>query len=360
LVHHLPLADPDDAFVAWYLHAKGLFRPRTFFDDAGAPNLTEKASRFPARVFEPVSSRLRFPKVERLAGGFDALLATNFLPPATRSHSVVLVVHDLAFRVLPETAPHHDARWDRRFRRWLGRSARVIVPTEAAKADLVALESVDPAKVVAVHHGVDRWIAPPPPDVHDARLRFGLEGPYVLFVGGIEPRKNLDALVDAFARVPTDAKLVIAGGRVNWFPEAAAALEERADALPAAVRDRVLLAGYLPEADKRTLLAGASVLAYPSRYEGFGFPVLEGMAAGVPVLTSTRSSLPEVAGEAALLVDPDDVDAIAEGIRRLLEDEDLRARLVEAGRARASTFTWEASARATAEVLRTAAAAGPR
>ena len=358
-LHHLPLVGPDDAYVAWYLHAKGLFRSRTFFDDVEASNLSEEASRFPARVFEPVSSRLSFPRVERLAGRFDALLATNFLPPATGSRAVVLVVHDLAFRVLPETAPHHDARWDRRFRRWLKRAARVIVPSEAAKADLVAFEDVDPAKVVAVHHGVDRWIPPPPADVGDTRRRMDLEGPFALFVGGIEPRKNLEALVEAFARVRTDAKLVVAGGRVNWFPEASEALEAKVAALPAAVRDRIVLTGYLPEADKRALLAGATALVYPSRYEGFGFPVLEGMAAGVPVLTSTVSSLPEVAGETAVLVDPNEVDAIADGIARLLGDEGLRATLAEAGRARAATFTWEASARATAEVLRAAAAVGP-
>ncbi len=343
--------------MAWYLHAKGLFRPRTFFGDAVASNLSEKASRFPARVFEPVASRLGVPRLEWLVG-FDAVLATNFLPPATRSRGVVLVVHDLAFRVFPGTAPQIDARWLRRFRRWLGDAAAVIVPSGSARDDLVGMERVDEAKVRVVHHGVDRFTPPPPGAIEAAPRRFGVEGPYVLFVGGIEPRKNIAALIDAFARLAPDATLVVAGGRVRWIPEAADRLRSVVEALPQEVRRRIALTGYVSDADKTALTAGAAVLAYPSLYEGFGFPVLEAMAAGVPVLASNVSSLPEVAGDAALLVDPLDPDAIADGLRRLLEDEALRLRLRDAGLARAASFTWEATALKTAEVLRAAGAQG--
>jgi glycosyltransferase involved in cell wall biosynthesis len=117
----------------------------------------------------------------------------------------------------------------------------------------------------------------------------------------------------------------------------------------------VVLTGYVSDDEKRALLAGATVLAYPSRYEGFGFPVLEGFSAGVPVLTSSAASLPEVAGDAALMVDPNDVDAIAEGLVRLFGDPDLRERLVATGRERLATFSWERAAGATAEVLLAAA-----
>jgi glycosyltransferase involved in cell wall biosynthesis len=121
------------------------------------------------------------------------------------------------------------------------------------------------------------------------------------------------------------------------------------------VRRRVVLTGYVSDEEKRALLAGATLLAYPSRYEGFGFPVLEGFSAGVPVLTSSAASLPEVAGDAALLVDPNDLDAIAEGLVRLFGDPGLRERLVAAGRERLGTFSWERAAASTAEVLRNAA-----
>ncbi len=357
LVRHLPHADPENEYVAWYLHARGLFRPRRFFADAGAPNLHEEAARFPARVFEPVSSRLGLPRLEWFVT-FDALLATNFLPPATRSRGVVLVVHDLAFRIFPETAPQIDERWLRRFRRWLAHAARVIVPSEAARGDLCSKEHVDPSKIAVIHHGVDAEAmrSAGPKAVASARRRFGLEGPYLLFVGGIEPRKNLAAVVRAFARLDGPARLVIAGGKVRWFPQAAEDLRRQVEGLAEPVRRRVLLTGYVSEADKLALLGGATGLVYPSLYEGFGFPVLEGMAARVPVLTSNASSLPEVAGEAAVMVDPHDEDAIAAGMRELLEDADLRERLIAMGLARAARFTWHDTARRTAAVLHEAAA----
>ncbi len=361
LIRHLPATDPDARYVAWYLHARGLFRPRRFFTDAGTRNLSEGAIRFPARVFEPLSSRLGVPRVEWFTE-FDSLLATNFLPPETKSRGVVMVVHDLAFRVFPETAPQIDARWLHRFRRWLKDSAGVIVPSEATRQDLMQLEEVDATKVAVVHHGVDAeaFRSARSEAVEGVRRRYGLAGRYLLFVGGLEPRKNVPALVRAFAAVDTDASLVVAGGRVRWHPRATDHVGAAIDALPGGVRDRVILSGYVSDADKVALLAGATALVYPSLYEGFGFPVLEGMAARVPVMTSTASSLPEVAGEAALLVDPSDQDAMAEGMRALLEDEDLRDRLIASGLARAATFTWQETAKRTAVVLREAGEAGRR
>lgn len=353
LIRHLPPADPATAYVAWYLHARGLLRPTRFFADVG-PNLSEHASRFPARVFQPLSWRAQVPRVEWLAGGFDRLIATNFLPPATALvERSVLVVHDLAFERFPETAPHMDARWRRRFEDALRRCAAVIVPSSSAREDLLSPRAIDPARVHVVHHGVDAHEFRPSPAGEAERVRraFGVEGPYALFIGGIEPRKNLARLVRGFASVPPPAGLVIAGGPVRWDPGAADRLDRAIAALPAEVRGRVVRTGYVSERDKNALLTDATVLAYPSRYEGFGFPVLEAFAAGVPVLTSNVSSLPEVAGDAAVLVDPDDERAIGHELARLFDDEDLRHVLVAAGHARVSRFTWEATARATVRVL---------
>jgi glycosyltransferase involved in cell wall biosynthesis len=352
LLRALPAAAPADEITAWYLHAKGLLRPRTFFGDVAG--LTEKASRFPARVFEPLSSRLGEPRIERFVD-LDVLLATNFLPPATQSSGVVLVVHDLAFRKFPETAPHMDARWLRRFEDWLSRAARVIVPSRSAAADLTDLYDVDPDRIDAIHHGVEAHAFRPAAEsaVAGVRSRFGIPGPYALFVGGIEPRKNLERLVRAFGRLRglNDVSLVIAGGPVRWFPQASEQLEAAVAVLPAGVRSRVIRTGYVSQADKVALMTGATLMAYPSRYEGFGFPVMEAFAAGLPVLTSNVSSLPEVAGDAAELVDPDDTEAIAEALERMLQDRDLLDNLAAAGVARVSAFTWEATARATAASL---------
>jgi glycosyltransferase involved in cell wall biosynthesis len=360
LLRELPRADPGATYVAWYLHARGLLRPRRFLD--GAPNLEERPSRFPARVFQPVAWRLGVPRVEWLTGRFDALLATNFLPPATGMlDRSVLVVHDLAFERYPETAPHIDGRWRRRFAEALARCAAVVVPSAATRDDLVELHGVGP-KIHVVPHGIRAEAFAPPPDARErgrwVRERLGIGGRYALFLGGIEPRKNLRRLVRAFASVGADAWLVVAGGSVRWYPRAAAELDAEIARLPAPVRRRVIRTGYVADDDRLALLWGAELLAYPSLAEGFGLPVLEAFAAGVPVLASRASSLPEVAGEAALLVDPLDEEAIAEGIARLLGDEGLRARLRAAGLERCRLFTWRRTAEATASVLRAAAARG--
>ena len=355
IIRHLPHADPDSEYVAWYLHAKGLFRPRSFFEGVHAPNLTEKASRFPARVFGPLSSRLGVPRIEWSVRS-DVLLATNFLPPATHGDGVVMVVHDLAHERLPETAPHMDSRWRRAFDRWVTRAAGVIVPSESTKADLLDRHDVSPARVHVTQLGVDASAFAPAPEmiVRATKRKYGIDGPYALFVGGLEPRKNLETLVRAFAKVAPGTRLVIAGGPVRWDPKAADRLDDVIAGLPSAARPRIVRTGYVTDKEKVALLSGATLLAYPSLYEGFGFPVLEGFAAGVPVLTSNVSSLPEVAGEAAITVDPRDPQAIADGLTQLFEDPDLRAMLSASGLTRAAKFTWEATARRTAEVLHAA------
>ena len=279
MLEHLPAAMPSDELVAWHPRAEGSDLPR-------APNLTETVSRIPA-VLEPVWRRLEVPRLESQVR-FDALLATNFLPPPTRSDGVVLVVHDLAFEVMPEAGPGFGERWRRRFDGWLRRSAAVIVPSSSARADLLERHRLDESRVHVIPHGADAFDTPAPDEVERVRGRFGIGGPFALFVGGIEPRKNLAALVEAFAGAPdAETWLVIAGGRTYWAPQGADALRAQVAALPEGVRRRVVLTGYVSDDEKRALLAGATVLAYPSRYEGFGFPVLEGFAAGVPVLTSS-------------------------------------------------------------------------
>lgn len=360
LLRHLPPAMAEDRFVAWYLDVRGVGRRGRRFS-GWSPNLTEHATRLPSRAFGPVAARLHVPRTEWLAGASDLLVATNFLPPPTRSRGVVLVVHDLAFDTMPETAPHHNERWRRAFAVWLRRAAAVIVPSEATRDDLFARHDVEHARVSVVPHGTDaEAFTPASPLVVDGlRARFDISGPYIAFLGGLEPRKNLERLVEAFGLLAErDVGLVIAGGAVRWAPEYAARVDAAIEGLPPDRRGSVHRLGYVDDADRRALLSGAEVLAYPSLAEGFGFPVLEGFAANVPVLTSNTSSLPEVAGDAAVLVDPLDPAAIAAGLDELLGDADLRNVLRAAGTARVATYTWQRAARATAAVLRRAAQHG--
>ena len=284
LIRHLPLADPDNEYVAWYLHARGLLRPRRFFADVRARNLTEKASRFPARIFQPASYRLGIPRVEWLVD-FDLFVATNFLAPAT-SHAdrVVPIVHDLAFQHFPESAPHIDERWRRRFAATLAGSPAIIVPSASAADDL---RDAFPVAGRPGPRGASRrrcgGVRPgpggrhrrrPPSPRHPRSVRVvrrrhrAAEEPRTPGAGVRQERRG-------------HLSLVLAGGPVRWFPEATERLDATIELLPEGVRGRIVRTGYVSERDKLALLSGATVLAYPSLYEGFGFPVLEGFAAGV-------------------------------------------------------------------------------
>ena len=362
LVRRLPSAAPDITFVAWYLDMRaslGLDRRARLFADARAPNLLERRMPMPSRWFDRVALRLDAPRLEWMVG-FDVLLAPNFVPPPTRSRRVVLTVHDLAFRRFPETAPMATHRWLMRLESSLRRASQVIVVSEQTRQDLLdcfpGLAARLTERLTVVPLGVDTgtFRPAPPDDVEAVRRRYAVDGPYVLSLGGIEPRKNLPALIRAYASLPEDVRptLVVAGPVATWNPEGWNQVRPELDALPPSIRDDIVVTGYVSEADKVALLSGAEALVYPSLYEGFGLPVLEAMACGTPVLTSGVSALPETAGSAALLVDPDDTEDIAAGIERLLTDGALRESLRVAGITRAAGFSWDATARRTAEVLR--------
>jgi glycosyltransferase involved in cell wall biosynthesis len=357
LLRLLPAVDPGTTYVAWYLNA-GAFvgGPRRPLAELAAPNLVPRGTPIPARWFQRLSERFDLPRIEWFARS-DVLFGPNFVPPPTRARRLVVTVHDLAFRRFPETAPHSTRAWLGRIERTLARATRIIAVSESTRRDLVELYGVEPARVPVIPLGVDRSVFRPQSEeaVRAVRTRFGIDGPYILSVGGIEPRKNLPNLVRAAAGVRGDVTLVVAGAAVGWNPEGTALLRGALDSLPAEVRRRVVQTGYVSEPEKVALMSGAEALVYPSLYEGFGLPLLEAMACGTPVVTSDRSSLPEVAGQAAVFVDPDDPEAITAGIDRVLSDARLRTRLREAGGERAARFTWEETARKTAAVLREAA-----
>jgi glycosyltransferase involved in cell wall biosynthesis len=357
LLRLLPVVDPSSTYIAWYLNPYAVLGARRFFE--ARPNFRERRTPIPGKWFEGSAASFA-PRVEWLVR-FDVFFATNFLPPPTRTRRLVITVHDMAFRLFPETAPHVTRQWLKRLDEVVPRATRIIAVSEATKRDLLELSDVPPERVVVIPHGIDTdLVRPASPDAIDrTRRRFGIDGPYLLYLGGIEPRKNLPRLLAAFAGLDADVRptLVLAGGWVAWNPEGIDATKEAIAKLPEQVRQRVVMTGYVSDQDKVALLSGATALVYPSMYEGFGLPVLEAMACRIPVLTSDVGALPDVAGDAALLVPPTDVEAIAVGMDRLLRDGSLRDRLVHAGAARVGAFRWEDAARRTSEVLRDAARA---
>lgn len=357
LVRLLPRVDPGTTYIAWYPSIRAAFHlreRRNSFGHDRAPNLVNRPPRIPATWFQRWAVQHDIPRLEWLVR-FDVLFAPNFVPPPTRTRRLVLTVHDLAFRLFPHTAPLATRRWLSRLDVALHQASRVIVVSEQSRRDLLELYPVQADRVSVVPLGVDTEVFRPAPKeaVTAVRRRYGIEGPYVLSLTGIEPRKNLPAMIRAYGILKADVRptLVLAGPLAPRNPEGWDLLRPALDDQPPEVRDRIVFTGYVSEMDKVALLTGAEALVYPSLYEGFGLPVIEAMACGTPVLTSSVSALPETAGDAALLVDPHDTGAIAQGIERLLTDPVLSRNLRAAGMARAGGFSWNETARRTAEIL---------
>jgi glycosyltransferase involved in cell wall biosynthesis len=267
----------------------------------------------------------------RRVRGADLIHGLNQRLPEVRYPLAVSTFHDLFVLTGDYSTAEFRTRFTKQAREAAARSDRIIAVSHFTAGLVIELLGVERSRVTVIPHGV----RPRPPDVKPARERL------ILHVGAIQKRKNLVRLVKAFERLPSDWRLVLAGGSGYGAGDVLAAIASS----PA--RGRIGVPGYLDAAALEDLYARASLLGFPSLDEGFGIPILEAMAWGVPVLTSRRSALPEVAGDAALYADPLNLEEIAGQLRRLTDDEHLRASLAEAGRRRAAQFSWERTAAAT-------------
>ena len=276
----------------------------------------------------------------------DVIHSPHYTLPLRAGRPVVVTLHDATFFTEPDLHTSVKGSFFRSaIRTAIRRAARCIVPSKATRDEMIRVVEADPTKLDVAYHGVDAATFHPPSDAEKARVcgRLGLvDATYVAFLGMLEPRKNVPALIRAWIRacdgLDVPPALVLAGG-AGWDEDVDAAVAE----VPAHLR--CLRPGYLPIRDLPGFLGGAQVVAYPSHGEGFGLPVLEAMACRAPVLTTPRLSLPEVGGDAVAYTEPD-VDAITNALGGLLDDEARRARLAEAGLARSREFTWAASAEA--------------
>jgi glycosyltransferase involved in cell wall biosynthesis len=290
-------------------------------------------------------ARLPIP-IETAIGRVDLFHEPDFvLPPTLPRVSTVLTVHDLTFVRDPESAfPRLRRYLSRVVPRSVARATHILADSAATKTDLVELYHAPPDNITVLYGGVDARFAP----VRDAerlaavRAKYNIgPDPFILGIGTIQPRKNYKRLIQAFATLHTahpTLHLVIVGGK-GWLYDDIFAEVKRLG-----LEGCVLFPGFVDDDDLPALYSAADALAFPSIYEGFGLPILEAMACGTPVVTSITSSLPELAGDAALLVEPTDVDAIATALFRLLQESDLRHKLVAAGFEQARKFTWEKAA----------------
>jgi glycosyltransferase involved in cell wall biosynthesis len=275
----------------------------------------------------------------------DVLFVPAHVLPLLHPVPSVVTVHDLGYHYFPEAHPARQRRYLAWSTRFAARGAsHLLADSRATRDDLARLYGVPPGKVTVVYPGRDEALGPADPA--PVRARYSLPETYVLHVGTLQPRKNLLRLMDAAAALHAEGQslqLVLAG-KPGWLAEPILA---RARSLAGLVH----LLDYVPDADLPGLYSGARAFAFPSLYEGFGFPVLEAIACGTPVVAANTSSLPELAGDAALLVDPTDVAALTSALRRLLLDASLRADLIARGREQVKRFTWERAAQEVMQVL---------
>jgi glycosyltransferase involved in cell wall biosynthesis len=346
LLAHLPAATPDLRLTAFVPAAA-----RVASDDLKLHPSARWDTRRPLQRI--LWEQLVLPEIAR-RNRLDLLHATVNIAPVLGACPTVVTVHDLSFLRYPEAFPPLQRLYLRtQVLRSLRAARRVIAVSAATKQDVIRLASVPDSQVDVVPNGVDLAFCPAPSqEVETFRSHQGLPPRFILHLGTLEPRKNLVRLVQAFgqARAASPAmagvRLVLAGGKgwdyANIFQKVGQ-LGLEAD---------VIFAGYVPDEELPWWYRAATVFAYPSLLEGFGLPVLEAMACGVPVVTSNVSALPEVAGDAALLVDPTSVDQLAEALLAVLGDASLAREMGQRGRQRAAGYRWEHTAQATAAVYR--------
>ena len=272
-----------------------------------------------------------------------------YIPPGVRGKRVTTVC-DMVCKAYPETMNFKTRTMlNLSLKRSVKRAHRIVTISEFSKREIVRYLGVDENKIDVVPCGVD--LASFHPNVSEqerqrVKSAYGIDGQYFLYLGTLEPRKNIVRLIQAYALLSkrcADVPVLCIAGRKGWqFEQIFETVKENR------LQDRVIFTGYVPAQDAPPLLAGALAFVFPSLYEGFGLPPLEAMACGTPVIVSSMASLPEVVGDAGILVDPLDVAKIADAMQTMMEDEALRQKLVEAGPQRAATFTWD---RAAAELL---------
>ena len=352
LLTHLPRVDHDNRYTAFIGDRR--------FTGSG---LALKPSRLPTsrpvvRIFwEQVVQPFALQN-ERV----DLLHALAFVTPLLSPCPSVVTIYDLSFLLYPESFKRFKRFYLGLFTRLSARRARrIIAISESTKRDVVRLLGVSPEKVEVIYCGIDEAFRPLAEDqVYAFRSKRGLPERFILFVGTIEPRKNVGRLIAAYARLrsgqqETDiggTKLVI-GGAKGWFYEDVFA---RVGEL--GLEHEVMFPGYIPVSQLPLWYNAAELFVYPSLYEGFGLPLLEAMACGTPVVAANTSALPEVVGEAGLTVDPLDVEALAEAMRRALGNEALRQEMTERGLQRARGFSWTKTALETVQVYRRAMEGG--
>ena len=291
-----------------------------------------------------ISEQLRIPAQLRRAK-VDVFHAPHYTLPFTTPCNSVVTIHDCIHLLFPQYLPNRVAHFYARTALWIAanRSSRVLTVSEASKNDILKFFNIDPRKITVIPNGIDEQFKVVPSVEAIARVqeRYQLKSPFLLYVGNVKPHKNLERLIDAFFKLRKDGlttlTLLIIGDEITKYTTLRRTVHRYQ------LHKYVRFLGFVPSDTLSILYRLADAFVFPSLYEGFGLPPLEAMASGTPVITSNVSSLPEVVGDAAMLVDPYDVNSIANGIQTVLEDSVYREKLTQNGLKRAKFYSWERS-----------------
>ena len=292
------------------------------------------------------------PRVDTLLGGLDLYHATNFFLPPVATARRVVTFHDLAYLRVPHLcSPKIVQTFSRSVRRFAREADGIVACSAATKRDMVELLGTPEGKIHVIHEAADEIFTPHDPEAARGYLQehYGLTGPLVLFVGTLEPRKNVEGILAAFAQAcPAVPHCLVLVGKLGWnLPR----LPERISEL--GLENRCRLIGYVQSReDLPRFYSAADAFVFPSFYEGFGLPVLEAMACGCPVICSSAASLPEVAGDAAEYIDPNDTGQLSDALHKVLLNESRRRTMAERGIAQARRFSWSRCAEQTYEVYK--------
>jgi len=334
LVKHLATMDRENNYVLLTVGSK--------ISPSFPPSFRYATVPISDRLMTIIWQRLRIPLwVEIFTGHLDIFHSPDFVLPPVRKAHTILTVHDLSFLRVPHCAePSLRAYLEKAVPRSVEQADLVLADSENTRKDLIELLGVPPDKVEVVYAGVEERFRPVDDESLIARVRrrYRLPERFILSLGTLEPRKNFVGLIKAYALAKLPLKLVIVGGKGWLYDDIFATVKE------SGLEEEVLFPGYVGDEDLPALYSAAELFVFPSFYEGFGLPPLEAMACGTPVVASNVSALPEVLGDAAVLVPPDDVEALAQAMKRALQDEELRQKLREAGLKRAAKFRWEKAA----------------
>lgn len=335
--------DKENQYLLFYNSSKKVDLPE-FNQD----NVKYVSFRYPNKLFNLSLVLFGWPKVDKLIGGVDYFLVPNlhFISLSNQCKKI-MVVHDLSFIRFPEFFSWQMRLWHRLVLRGkiLKQADYIIADSKNTKNDLINLLRITENIITVAYLGVDNRFKPVTPDdnrLGQIKLKYNLPDKFILYLGTLEPRKNIESIIEAYDSQNSDYYLLI-GGNKGWKTKRIYELAQE--------NDKIKLLGYIDEKDKPILYNLATCLIYPSYYEGFGLPLLEAMACGCPVIAGNNSSQGEVVGQAGLLVDPYNINEIKQGIELILNNYQLRERLIHQGLERAQSFRWENTAKQILELF---------